>query len=103
MRTPAGDIKRISRILPQRDPEIVFAPGVPDESERILLPRRLPIANSLERKRVFDFHRNVQLSQSGKNPEAVYQLIGEMMGSNETINNWQQLAEMLIHQKDQPK
>jgi glutamyl/glutaminyl-tRNA synthetase len=39
------------------------------------------------------------LRESGKTPAAIYKLIGDMLGSNETINNWQQLAGILIHRR----
>jgi glutamyl/glutaminyl-tRNA synthetase len=37
------------------------------------------------------------LRESGKTPAAVYQLIGDMLGSNETISNCQQLAEIITN------
>ena len=39
------------------------------------------------------------LRKSGKTSTDIYKLIGDMLGSNETINNWQQLAEVIINRR----
>jgi glutamyl/glutaminyl-tRNA synthetase len=37
------------------------------------------------------------LRENGKTPADIYGLIGNMLGSNITVNNWQQLAEIIIN------
>jgi glutamyl/glutaminyl-tRNA synthetase len=37
------------------------------------------------------------LRESGKMPAAIYRLIGDMLGVDKTVSNWQQLAEVIIN------